>query len=139
MLSAAQIEQFEEEGYVILEQGVAAALYESVRAAAERATARARRGGWSPVRSVAESGGDIWGVSSLLHPDLGEPAFATYMATDEVLQVARELLDDDEIRLSLTNMLVNPIKADYAIAWHRDSVDGGLTGQDELEALRRGQ
>jgi len=114
MLNEAQRDQFNEEGYVII-PGINESVYDRVRVAAERATSKSRAGSWPHVRMVDSAGPlDIWGVSNLLHPDLGEPAFADYLATDEVLETAGDLLPGP-LRLSLTNMLVNPALHDHTI------------------------
>jgi hypothetical protein len=136
MLDKAQLEQFYEDGYVII-PGINESVYDRVKAAAERATAKARDGVWPDVRVVGGDGPrDIWGVSNLLHPDLGEPAFADYLATDEVLETAGDLLPGP-LRLSLTNMLVNPALRNHAIRWHRDTDEPGLSGEEELALLRK--
>ena len=136
MLNEAQRDQFNEEGYVII-PGINESVYDKVKAAAERATSRARAGQWPHVRMVDSVGPlDIWGVSNLLHPDLGEPAFADYLATDEVLETAGDLLPGP-LRLSLTNMLVNPALRDHAIGWHRDTAEPDISGEAELALLRK--
>lgn len=139
MISTSQLEQFRSEGYVIIE-GIDSSIYETIRQAAERVTAKGRSGAWPHVRQVPDrQPRDILGVSSLLHPDLEEPTFAHYMATPQVLDVAKALLQDKVIRLSLTNMLVNPAHTDYAIGWHRDATEASLEGDDEMAALNCGQ
>jgi len=136
MLNEAQRDQFNEEGYVII-PGINESVYDRVRVAAERATSKSRAGSWPHVRMVDSAGPlDIWGVSNLLHPDLGEPAFADYLATDEVLETAGDLLPGP-LRLSLTNMLVNPALRDHAIGWHRDTAEPDISGEAELALLRK--
>lgn len=132
MLSDRQLQHFRDEGYVII-QGVAPGLLEELRAASERAVAKARRGEWPHVRACGE--GDIWGVSSLLDPALGEPAFMRYMAAPEVLGTCAALLPGEPLRLSLTNMLVNPVKADYQIGWHRDAGSPKQQPDEEMKML----
>jgi len=133
MLNHDQLQQFREDGYVIIE-GVIPSLLIPLRQAADRIIDQARAGTWQAARHCPD-GEDIWGVSSLLHPDVNESVFAEYLASEHVLDVARQLLDDNELRLGLTNMLINPARQDYAIAWHRDSGDPTLTGEDELAYL----
>lgn len=136
MLSDTQKREFRDRGYVIVE-GIAPDLLEPLRDAAGRTVEKARRGDWPHVRATPEL--DIWGVSSLLNPELDEPVFADYLAAPQVLDVSRALLGDDELRLGLTNMLINPARNDYAIAWHRDAGDPRSTGPDELAALNEKQ
>jgi hypothetical protein len=134
MLSDRQIQQFLEEGYVILDDAVEPRLMGPLREAAARVTERTRAGGWPYKRGI--EGGDIWGIHHLLHPDLGEPAFAEYMATDAVLEVARDLLGG-ELRMGLVNMLVNPTKGDFEIGWHRDLLRHELPAEEEEAHLAR--
>jgi hypothetical protein len=134
MLTDEQLSQFETDGYVTIEEAVEPRLLEPLRAAAERVTERTRRGEWPHRRGAPE--GDVWGVQNLLHPDLEEPVFAEYMATDAVLEVARGLLRDD-VRLGLVNLLVNPSKADFEIEWHRDMIRRELPPEEEVRELNR--
>jgi hypothetical protein len=133
MITDSQLRQFREDGFVII-PGIAPALLGELQAAAERVTERARRGDWANVRKCGD--GDIWGVSSLLHPDLGEPVFARYLASPEVLDTCAALLPGEPLRLSLTNMLVNPAKADYEIGWHRDASTPNLSPEAEMAMLQ---
>src|SRR5579885_185546 len=87
-LTPAQLEQFSHESYVIIEEAVEPHLLEALRAAARRVTEKARLGDWPHKGDAGD--GDIWGVNHLLHPDLGEPVFAEYMASDPVLDLAAE-------------------------------------------------
>lgn len=135
MLTAEQIRQFHTKGYILIEHAVEPSLLEPLRAAADRVTERTRRGDWPHKREAPD--GDIWGVQHLLHPDLDEPVFADYMATDPVLEVARDLLG--EVRLGLVNLLVNPARKDYAIEWHRDMIRCELPKDEEERELAKFQ
>lgn len=136
MLTDAQRDQFETEGYILIEDAVEPRLLEPLRAAADRVTERTRRGEWSHRRDAPD--GDIWGVQHLLHPGLGEPVFAEYMATDAVLKVARDLLEEDP-RLGLVNLLVQPSRNDFEIGWHRDMIRRELTPEEEESEIQRYQ
>lgn len=135
MLNAAQLKQFRELGFVVI-NGFAPELFDPLRKATERVIAKARAGTW-PSRKCAN--GDIWGVSSLLDPKLGEPIFGQYMASPQVLEVSGDVLGDRDLRLSLTNLLCNPLKADYDIDWHRDGGNPRDTGAKEMEHLNAAQ
>ena len=134
MLTRSPQEQFQREGYVVVDHAVEPGLLEPLREAAGRVIARTRSADWPHRRDVPGSGGDIWGLSHLLHPDLGEPVFAEYMASGPVLDVCRDLLGPD-LRLGLVNMLVHPERADYAIGWHRDMLREEMPPDQEAEAL----
>lgn len=136
MLDANQLRQYRQEGYVLIDRAVPPPLLEPLRQAAQRATERARSGEWTHRRSAVD--GDIWGIGHLLHPDLAEPVFAQYMASDVVIDIVAELLEveEAELQLELVNMLVNPRECDYAINWHRDLVREDLEPADELARLQ---
>ncbi len=87
MLTHDQLAHFREQGYLVIGHAVPPDLFESLRQATARVTARTRQGDWPHNRDAGD--GDIWGVSHLLHPDLGESIFARYMAAPEVLEVGR--------------------------------------------------
>ncbi|HET6387324.1 MAG TPA: phytanoyl-CoA dioxygenase family protein [Armatimonadota bacterium] len=132
MLSTSEREQFTEQGYVIVEAAVEPGLMTPLREAAARIADRTRRGDWPHFRAVGD--GDVWGVQHLLHPDLGEPVFADYMASNPVLEVACDLLQGD-LRLGLVNMLCNPAHRDFAIGWHRDMLPEELAPEEEVKRL----
>ncbi len=136
MLDADQLRQYHQEGYVLINGAVPPPLLEPLRQAAQRATDRTRSGDWPHRRSAGDD--DIWGIGHLLHPDLAEPAFAQYMASDIVIDVVADLLDvkEAELQLELANMLVNPRNRDYAINWHRDLVREDLEPAEELARLQ---
>ena len=103
MLTAAQRQQFHDEGYVIIDEAVEPAMLGPLRAATGRVTERTRAGEWPYKRGAPDN--DIWGVSHLLHPDLDAPIFAEYMASAPVLDVAADLLGTPELRLELVHGL----------------------------------
>ena len=63
MLSHQQLEHFTAQGYLFIDNAVSADLFDPLRQATARVTARTRRGDW-PYKCDAGNG-DIWGVS---HP-----------------------------------------------------------------------
>lgn len=48
-----------------------------------------------------DEGTDVWGVQHLLHPDLGEPVFAEWYGSEEMINAVCELLEvkPDELQL----------------------------------------
>jgi hypothetical protein len=131
-LTPAQREQFEQEGYVLIDEAVEPHLLEPLWAAADRVTWKARSGAWPDRRTVGDD--DIWGINHLMHPDLGEPVFAQYLASDPVLTVAEALLGTD-LRLSLLHLFVNPVERDFSIPWHRDLLHEELPPEEEAALL----
>ncbi|MBI4552470.1 MAG: phytanoyl-CoA dioxygenase family protein [Candidatus Latescibacteria bacterium] len=141
MLTSSQLRHYRDHGYLIIERAVPDGLLEPLRTAAGRLTDRTRRGEWPYKRDAGD--GDIWGVSHLLHPDVGEPIFAEYIASPVVLDVVADLLrvsaeaQTTPLQLELVNMLVNPAKHDYEIGWHRDLVRADLPPDEEVAELRK--
>jgi hypothetical protein len=116
-VTPAQRKKFNQDGFIVIDGAVEPHLLGPLRDATARVTEKTRSGVWPHKRAAGDD--DIWGVGHLMHPDLGEPVFAQYMASDPVLDVATDLLGPG-LRMSLVNMLVNPAKRDFAIGWHRD-------------------
>src|SRR5947199_10728048 len=111
-LTRAQHEKFNQDGFIVIDGAVEPHLFDPLREATARVTEKTRCGSWPHKRAASDD--EIWGVGHLMHPDLGEPVFAQYMASDPVLDVATDLLGAG-LRMSLVNMLVNPTKRDFAI------------------------
>lgn len=143
MLTSSQLQQYRDQGYVLIDPAVPKGMLTPLRAAAARITERTRSGDWPHKRAAGDD--DIWGVGHLLHPGVGEPVFAEYMASSIVIEVVADLLDvsaagdDTPLQLELVNMLVNPSKRDYQIGWHRDLVSTDQPPEREREELMRVQ
>ena len=105
-------------------------------------------------------GDDIWGVQHAMHPALEEPVFARWYAGDAVRGAAKMLLgcQDEELQMGgfsfplesiplppclffflwnseLFNILVNPVRSEFALCWHRDDIKGSANEDEELAAL----
>jgi hypothetical protein len=97
---------YDKQGYVIVPGLIPTGLHTQLREAAERVIAKTRSGQWPHRRTVGKqfppydnSNPDSWGVQHLMHPDLGEPAFAEWY-TSEVQTVCR-LLSCGEDKLQM--------------------------------------
>lgn len=44
---------------------------------------------------------DSWGVQHVMHPDMGEPAFARWYTSDPLIEAAKGLLDCNEDKLQM--------------------------------------
>ena len=136
-----QIRDYENSGYTMIDNAIPEGLLEPLRQATARVTEKTRKGEWPHKRRAGED--DIWGVSHLLHPDLGEPIFAEYIASPVVIDIVGGLLKikpQDHVarlQLELVNMLINPAKRDYEIDWHRDLVRADLPPKEELMELMK--
>lgn len=143
MLTHVQLQHFKDQGYLIIDNAVPKGMLKPLREATDRVTKKTRQGVWPYKRDAG--GGDIWGVSHLLHPELDEPIFAEYMASPEVIDAVSDLLGlrqnamSTSLQLELVNMLVNPAKHDYEIGWHRDLVRSDLPPAEELAQLQKVQ
>ncbi len=141
MLPKDQVKHYQDHGYLILKEALHEGMLEPLRKATDRVTRRARRGDWPHIRKATDN--DIWGVSHLLHPDLGEGIFAEYLASSVVIDVVGDLLAiapdsrSKELQLELANMLVNPAMRDHEIGWHRDLVRGDMSPEKELVELHQ--
>ncbi|KAK6457066.1 uncharacterized protein RJT20DRAFT_36902 [Scheffersomyces xylosifermentans] len=106
----------------------------------------AREGKWPYVRTRGKQfppwpknfSPDIWGVSGLLHPDLGgmsDPFHECY-SSDKMLAVVSDILQVDKKGLSmeLFNMLINPL-SNFGLDWHRDTIKPEATEEEEAEQL----
>jgi hypothetical protein len=101
-------EHYDTHGYVIIPGLMTPSEHADLFAATERAVARTRSGAWPQARVVGKQfppygvgGADIWGVQHVMHPALGEPAFARWYAGDAVRGAARLLLAcrEDELQM----------------------------------------
>ena len=113
--------KLEREGYVVVDGLVSDEQLGVLRQAAGRAVARARldsddQMSWPHVRVVGkqfppwskESRVDVWGVQHLLHPDLTEPEFAKWYASDALINAVTRILGESEESLQM-GMLVEEV------------------------------
>ena len=119
---------FDEQGYVIIPDLVPNESRKELEAAAERAIARTRSGEWKHRRTVSlnysicvchgvsyyalrkvgsqfppynPESPDSWGVQHVMHPDIGEPAFARWYTSDPLIEAVKGLLgcSEDELQM----------------------------------------
>jgi len=120
----------------------------TLRKAATRATDRAREGNWPHgIRTVAsmfppysdDASGDVWGIHTLLHPDMAEGAFLEFYGSNAVRSICAGLLGVgvDGLQMELANMLVNPERTETSLPWHRDCLANSLTTAEEIKALAK--
>lgn len=162
--SAELKEHYDTHGYVIIPGLLTPSEHADLLAATDRAVARTRSGSWPHARVVGKQfppygvGDDIWGVQHAMHPELGEPIFARWYAGDAVREAARMLLgcQDEELQMGgfsframlsdtfvismlsnseLFNILVNPVRSEFALCWHRDDIKGSVSEDEERAAL----
>ncbi len=139
MASQAQISQYHEQGYFIVDDAVEAHLLEELAAAADRVEAKVRSGEVTDDPDGIRLGGETTEpafVSGLVAPEFAEPAFAQYLASEPIARYLRPFLGD-ELRLGWVNLCC--VRGDYEIGWHRDTggqvKDGSY--EEEIQILRR--
>jgi len=94
-------------------------------------------------------GDDVWGVQNIMSPELGEEVFKKWYGSEAMLQVSQALMECQREDMQfgtflsgvaliseLFNLLVNPLKKDYALSWHRDDVKASATPEEEEAALK---
>lgn len=135
-----------EEGFTVIRGFLPPELVSEYKDAAQRVLNHARAGHWPHVRTrgkqfppwPANFSPDIWGVSGLLHPKLGDMSlpFQTLYADQRLLDVAGNILqtDNNGLSMELFNMLVNPL-TDFGLDWHRDHIRPEVTPEVEAEQL----
>ncbi|KZP16317.1 hypothetical protein FIBSPDRAFT_794588 [Athelia psychrophila] len=135
---------YDENGYVILDGLIAPEDFTPLEQACQRAISRTRSGEWKHRRTVGkqfppygEEDPDSWGVQHVMHPALGEDAFAKWYTSEPLTKVAAQLLDcrQEDLQMELFNLLINPLSHDFALRWHRDDVPGKATEEEEIQAL----
>ncbi|KAI4525501.1 hypothetical protein K525DRAFT_266009 [Schizophyllum commune Loenen D] len=139
---------FDEVGYVTIPDLIPAESRAELEAATERVVAKTRSGEWPHRRVVGKQfppfdldNPDSWGVQHVMHPDLGEPAFARWYTSPALRAIVAELMGctDEELQMELFNILINPTSHDFALRWHRDAVDGTASEEEEARILKVAQ
>ena len=102
---------YDERGYVIVPGLIPTELDTPLREATERVISKTRLGEWPHRRTVGKqfppfdnNNPDSWGVQHLMHPDLGEPVFAEWYASEALVQTICELLDCKEDKLQMGSL-----------------------------------
>lgn len=139
-------DQIAEDGFTVVRGFLTPAEVEKYKAAAAQVVQYARDGNWPHVRTrgkqfppwPANFSPDIWGVSGLMHPDLGDMAtpFQELYSEPKFLDLAGDILQTpaDGLSLELFNMLINPL-TDFELDWHRDLIRPEATPEEEKQEL----
>ncbi len=140
-----QLGRFSKTGFLVVEGMIGGTLLEDLRAATDRVIEKTLAGQWPHRRNwpfyAFKGKNDFWGVSHLLHPDLNEISFASYLAGAGMLPVVERLLGQalkrpaQGLQLELVNLLNNPLLIDFEIPWHRDNIRSDVDPAEELKLL----
>ena len=135
-----------DQGFTIIREFLTPEETSKYREASEKVVQYAREGHWPHVRTRGKQfppwpknfSPDIWGISGLLNPDLGDLSvpFQECYASDKLLAIAQDILQTDKNHLSmeLFNMLINPL-TDFDLDWHRDYIKPEVSPEEEAEQL----
>lgn len=135
-----------QDGFVVVRNLLSPSEIAQYREAALAVVQYAREGHWPHVRTRGKQfppwpknfSPDIWGVSGLLHPDLGSMAkpFEQCYALSNLLDVAADILETnrDDLSMELFNMLINPL-TDFGLDWHRDTIRAEASAEEEAKDL----
>lgn len=139
-------DEIEAQGFTVIKGFLSLEEVEKYKKCSEELIQYARDGKWGLVRTRGKQfppwpkgfDADIWGVTSLLHPDLGQlsqPYHGLY-ADARFLNVVGDILQCDatEISMELLNMLINPL-TDFELDWHRDTIKPEVSKTEELDQL----
>lgn len=139
-------EKIAEDGFTIIREFLTPEEVQRYRKASEDVVEYARQGKWPDVRTRGKQfppwpknfSPDIWGISGLLNPDLGELSvpFHECYSSDKLLDIAGDILQTDKNGLSmeLFNMLINPL-TDFDLDWHRDHIKPEVSDKEEADQL----
>lgn len=145
-LSHLHHDQIAESGFSVIRNFLSPEEVSQYKKAAEEVVDYARKGNWPHVRTRGKQfppwpknfSPDIWGVSGLLHPELGQMSmpFQRLYSSDKLLDVAGDILQTphEGLSMELFNMLINPL-TDFDLDWHRDSIRPDVTPEEEAEQL----
>ena len=149
MASNALLDQLNKDGFVRIPGVLKGEQLERLREAAQSAAKLGREGKWSDVRTLpkqfppwniadsAEKDQGIWGVQSVMHPDMPlHDEFVKMYFSDLILKPTKELLQcsDEDLVMELFNLLIRP-ERDFELRWHRDDIPATATPEQEMERL----
>lgn len=139
-------DQIAKDGFTIVRGFLTPEEVKKYRQASENVVEYAREGKWPEVRTRGKQfppwpknfSPDIWGISGLLNPDLGDMSrpFHECYSSDKLLDIAGDILQTDKngLTMELFNMLINPL-TDFDLDWHRDYIKPEVSEEEEAEQL----
>ncbi|CAE6398762.1 unnamed protein product [Rhizoctonia solani] len=159
ILSQAQKDAYDRDGYVFVPGLIDESQFPSLREACDRVVAKTRAGEWPHRRIVGKQfppfigdEPDSWGVQHIMHPDLQEPTFVRWYGSERLVGAATSLLgcQEEDVQMDrrcpsylsyfpleeLFNLLINPDRHVFALRWHRDDISETATLEEEITALK---
>jgi hypothetical protein len=124
-------EQYQQEGYFIVEDAAEPDMLEPLLAATKRTKEKVRSGAVDRYTHWAQPG-EPWAIRGLFAPEFEEPIFAEYLLSKPVMDYVEPFLGK-ELRLGGVLIFTNPHDADYGFGWHRDIGKDARDGTEEVE------
>lgn len=132
MLTPELREQYQTEGYFIVDDAVAPAMVGPLLAASRRVKEKVRSGVVDLYTHWAKPG-EPWAIRGLFGPEFGEPIFMDYLMSKPIMDYVEPFLGR-ELRLGGGVLIfTNPHDADYGFGWHRDLGKDARDGSEEVE------
>ena len=132
-----QLGHYEEQGYVIVDDAVDAAMLDELEGAGRRVRDKVRSGqvDVESIRGAQREPQVIWG---LIAPEYGEPVFAEYLVSRPLEAYVQAFLGP-ELRLGFAVIFCTGNQVPYDSGWHRDlgGADRGASRTKELALLNR--
>lgn len=139
-------DQIAKDGFTVVRGFLTPEEVDTYKAASKRVIQYARDGNWPHVRTRGKQfppwpknfSPDIWGVSGLMNPELGELSlpFQEFYSLEKMLAIPSDILQaqPEKLSMELLNMLINPL-TDFDLEWHRDTIKPEVTPEEEAEQL----
>ncbi|PQE23364.1 phytanoyl- dioxygenase protein [Rutstroemia sp. NJR-2017a WRK4] len=142
------LESLERDGFVLVPGLLTQEQITELREAAKETVELAREGGWPFVRTLPKQfppwnpadvpTHGIWGVQSLMHPQLPRsPTFIRTYFSPPLLRTILSLFPSatpQSLVLELFNLLTRPTHT-FQLRWHRDDIPSSASPQEELSRL----
>jgi len=137
VITQAQHDAFEEDGFFIVDDAIDPAFLAPMRDAATRIKAKVRAGQVDVFTQWAKPG-EPFNILGMLSPDFDEPVFSEYLLCRPLMEAVVEQIGRD-LRWEWLSLFTNPYHQDFRLGWHRDlgGVPQDLPEAEELENLRQ--
>ncbi len=130
-------EQYETQGYFVVDDAVDPDMLEPLLNATRRVKGKTRSREVD-VYTHRTPGGEPWAIRGLFAPEFNEPVFAEYLMSQPVMRYVEPLLGSD-LCLGGVVIFTTPDEVDWSGGWHRDFGANERDGSYdvELEILNR--
>ena len=127
MLSQFQINQFDQQGYLILNNSIESDLIQKCLRAYVRMRSKCENYTYLRFRKFRDIAlNDIYAIENIFHPDIFEEDIFNSIISSKVLEVSQELLQDKNIFLSLSRLHCTK-NISHSGNWHRDGTPSGIS------------